>query len=828
MRKIIRKKNIPAAAVLLILAAMPLGVRTVEAAPAVREIHNVGQLVKEVGKNWDDSYAAETVINTASGTVTQNGEKVAFTEAFEVEEGDSQPNLYSSYDVKSYFEDHPAEVSEVRGSQITVVNPYQTKQIILHADALGDSCGASEVLHYEDTGTYYLRYETEEETKTAYETLQKRYGDDCVLDEVMQADDSLLTVSGGRSVTWGASYMGLDYLKFSPNITTLNSHATVAVIDTGINRSHSMFSGRTISSSSRNFVGNAADLSDIRGHGSHVAGIIADATPSQVDLMILKVYDANGNSSSAIVQAALLYAVKNGADVVNISLGQTDYNSSQQDWLASEIDAAWDKGVPVVCAAGNSRKNVSTCYPACNAKTIAVSAIDKNGQFASSFNQTEGSNYGNGIDFAAPGVGIDSASNRNDYELDAKSGTSMAAPYVSAAAAYVKLALPQASVTQVEDILRSYAKDYGTPGRDPYYGYGVIGLAQLQISLTGHAILSLQQSSMTYTGTPCTPGITVSGIPSAQYSVSYTGNDGPGTGTVIVSGRGLYTGTLTASFTIHMSTPVLTGVENTANGIMVSWNDVPGAQNYSIYRKKNKGAWSLVKTVSGNALSWTDTKLAADSSVYTYRVRAIAGSSSTAYSAEASTARVKSASLSSVTATTKGITLRWKKLSGVNGYYIYRRTDGQSTWKYLRKLSSAKTVSFTDTKAVQGARCYYQVRPYRVISRKTYVGGAANTKSVVYLKKMATPSVKNISGRNLQVFWKASPKADGYEVRYAMNKKMKASRTLHITSPQELNCVINGLKKNKTYYVQIRAVRRAEGMLGYSAWSGTRSIRIRR
>ncbi len=828
MDKIIRKKNIAAAAILLVLAAVPFSVRPVAASGTVREIHNVGQLVKEVGKNWDDSYAAETVINTASGTVTQNGENVAFTEAFEVEAGETQPNLYSPYAVKSYFADHPAEVSEVKGSQITVINPYQTKQIILHADALGDSCGASEILHYADTGTYYLRYETEEETKAAYETLQKRYGDDCILDEVMQADDSLLTVSGGRSVTWGARYMGLDVLKFSPNITTLNGHATVAVIDTGINRSHTMFSGRTISSASRNFVGNASDLSDARGHGSHVAGIVADATPSQVDLMILKVYDANGNSSSAILQAALLYAVKNGADVVNISLGQTDYNNSGQDWLASEINAAWDKGVPVVCAAGNSRKNVSTCYPACNARTIAVSAINQDGQFASSFNSTEGSNYGNGIDFAAPGVHVDSASNRNNYELDAKSGTSMAAPYVSAAAAYIKLALPQASVTQVEDILRSYAKDYGTPGKDPYYGYGVIQLDQLRIDLAGHAILTVQQPSMVYNGIPCTPGITVSGIPSGQYSVSYSGNDGPGTGTVTVSGHGLYTGTLTASFKIGMQTPVLTGVENTANGIMVSWNDVPGAQNYSIYRKKNKGAWSQVKTVSGNALSWTDTKLAADTSVYTYRVKAIAGSSSSAYSAEASTARVKAASLSSVTSTTKGITLKWKKVSGVNGYYIYRRTDGQGAWKYLRKISSAKTVSYTDTKAVQGARCYYQVRPYRVISRKTYVGGAANTKSIVYLKKMATPSAKNVSGRSLRVFWKAAPKANGYEVRYATNKKMKAARTLHITAADQVSCVISGLKKNKTYYIQVRAVRQTEGMIGYSGWSGTRSVRIRR
>ena len=112
-------------------------------------------------------------------------------------------------------------------------------------------------------------------------------------------------------------------------------------------------------------------------------------------------------------------------------------------------------------------------------------------------NQTEGSNYGNGIDFAAPGVAIDSASNRNNYELDTKSGTSMAAPCVSAAAAYIKLALPQSSVTQVENILRSYARDYGAPGKDPVLWIWSDAIWEIsRVGLTGNAILSLRQSAM--------------------------------------------------------------------------------------------------------------------------------------------------------------------------------------------------------------------------------------------------------------------------------------------------------------------------------------------
>lgn len=823
----IRKKWLSQAAVMLGIAAVVMVGRTDVQAANVQEVKTARQLVQRMSSYWDPSCAAETVINTGNGTVTQNGRNVEFEDAFEVSEDEQTPNLYSSYAVQSYFEDHPADVSEVRGNKITVVDPYQTKQIILHSSALGDTCGASEVLHYADADTYYLRYDTEEDTKTAYEKLHDRYGENCVLDQVLQADDSLLTVSGGKTVTWGAAYMGLDVLKYAPTVTNIGGHATVAVIDTGINSAHTMFAGRTISSASRNLVDNSTDISDNSGHGSHVAGIIADATPSQVDLLILRVFTAKGQSTSAIVQAAVAYAVEKNADVINLSLGDTDYTSAKSDWLAGYIDAAWNKGIPIVCAAGNSRKDVSSCYPACNEKTIAVSAINKSGQFAANFNSKEGSNYGSGIDFAAPGVAVESASNRNNYELNSKSGTSMAAPYVTAAAAYIKLAAPEMSVPKIKQMLISYAEDYGTPGKDAYYGYGVIKLADLKIALEQNAVLTVKQPVMTFEGTPCTPGVSVSKIPASEYVVTYKNNDTPGTGTVIVTGKGLYTGSLTATFKIQMRSPVMQGVENKTGGLGVSWNNVPGAEYYGIYKKTGNGSFTLADTVSASKLTWTDKKVTAGKA-YTYRIKAINGSITSGYSAQLTAAYVGTAKISSISVGNKGITLKWKKTSGVSGYYVYRRTEGQPIWKYLKKINSAKTVTYADTKCTTGTGYDYKVVPYRIISRKTYVGDAANIKSILYLKKMSTPSVRNVKGRKAQVFWKQAKRAEGYQIRYATKKSMAGAKTVRISSGTIRTTVLSGLKKNKTYYVQIRAIRHGEKMTGYSAWSAAKSIRIKK
>lgn len=814
-------RGIKAALFLTAFLTLPVWGRDVRAdSTVVKEVTGSAQLVKELSKTWEDDYAAETVINTASGTVSQNGEKVSFEEAFETDGQEDVPNLHSSYEVKSYFEDHPAEVSEVKGSNITVVNPYQTKQIIVNTDTLVDYCGAESVLHYDELGAYYLRYATEEETKDAYEVLKRRFGKNCMLDQIMQAEQAQ------QSSSWGTGYMGFERLKYSPSVSGISDTVTVAVVDTGLNRYHHMFTGRRISSASRNIVDNNSNISDVTGHGTHVAGIVADCTPAQVELMAVRVYDDDGLSSFAMLQAGLLYAVQKGADVINISLGQTDYTSAYGDWLGQSIQAAWQQGIPLVCAAGNSRKNVSTCYPACSDKTIAVSAIDQNGSFAQTFTGTDGSNYGSGIDFAAPGVNINSASARNNSELDSRSGTSMAAPFVSAAAAYVKLALPDSTVTQVKNILKSYAQDYGAAGKDAYYGYGVIKLADLMIGLSGNAKLTVQNPSMVYSGTACCPGVLVSGIASGQYTVSYRNNTRPGTGTVTVTGKGLYTGSVSQNFKITLGTPKMKSAENGAKGISVKWNSLPGADTYTIYRKKGSGSWSKLKTVSSGVTSYTDTKVSAGST-YQYRLQAAGGAQTSGYSAAVKSVFVKSASLTSISNSDTEVTLKWKKVSGISGYRIYRKTSGQNTWVYVKQVSS-KSTSCTDTKAVHGQLCTYQVRPYKTVSGKKYLGGGANSKSIVYMKKMAAPTLQNAKTKKLNVYWKAAAGADSYQVRWSLKKTMSSSKTLKIKSKSQLSAVISGLKKNKTYYVQIRSVKKIGSSTGYSAWSSKKSVKIKK
>ena len=193
----------------------------------------------------------------------------------------------------------------------------------------------------------------------------------------------------------------------------------------------------------------------------------------------------------------------------------------------------------VCTAAGNENQDARKVYPANNADTITVSAIRQDGSFASDY-----SNYGTLVDFCAPGSEIVSAAPRGMWQ--SLSGTSMASPHMAAAVAYVKMVMPNATVGQVRQVLRNYAVDLGAPGKDSYYGYGAVRLKSLfenytSVDISKFAVSLPDGSSYTYTGKARKPAVKVEGLSDLCYSVSYSNNVEPGTGTVTVTGKRNYT-----------------------------------------------------------------------------------------------------------------------------------------------------------------------------------------------------------------------------------------------------------------------------------------------
>ena len=242
----------------------------------------------------------------------------------------------------------------------------------------------------------------------------------------------------------------------------------VAVLDTGIDASHPDLAGRVLQG--WDFTSQGGDTTDVYGHGTHVAGIIAASGDNgvglagiawKVRLLPVKVLDNNGNGRYSDLISGIRYAADNGASVINMSLG----GGSRSQALQDAVDYARGKGVVVVAAAGNNASS-SLSYPAACDGVISVGATDDADRRASF------SNYGDGLDIVAPGVSVYS-----DYPAArymSMSGTSMAAPQVSGAFALLRSYKPGLSGAEAEKRVLESARDLGTAGYDSTYGWGLL------------------------------------------------------------------------------------------------------------------------------------------------------------------------------------------------------------------------------------------------------------------------------------------------------------------------------------------------------------------
>ncbi len=237
------------------------------------------------------------------------------------------------------------------------------------------------------------------------------------------------------------------------------------VLDTGILSSHTEFAGRA--PEQRDFVGDGG-AGDCNGHGTHVAAILGGSTygvAKRVSLHSLRVLGCDGAGTTSTLVAALDWLVANGQTpaVANLSLGR-----GPDAALDAAVAAVVARGIPVVVAAGDARRDACTTSPGRVAEALTVASSDLSGAEAAVF-----SNRGPCIDLFAPGVSIRSASiartpGSTAYgESVLQSGTSVSAPFVAGTVALYLGRSPGASPENVARAL--FANSTRAPASPPRY-----------------------------------------------------------------------------------------------------------------------------------------------------------------------------------------------------------------------------------------------------------------------------------------------------------------------------------------------------------------------
>ena len=309
-------------------------------------------------------------------------------------------------------------------------------RVIVKANMKPDTYGNAEMINGTDD-IYIYQYETSSEAASAL-----KYYDSLNYVEWAETDG----IMEGQSLSYGNPMVGGDEAKtYVSNHNIELNDVNVALVDSGVLFSNSMFDGRvTDSGVNLSESGTEGTALDANGHGSHIASIIVDNTPDNVHITAYKVLNQYNVGTHLSIATGIDKAVEDGADIISLSI----YSSDKSELIIDAVKNAYANGVIIVNCAGNDSDDVANYYPANMDEVFTVGAIDEFGCRAFY------SNFGEEIDFVAPGHKVEYTGFYEPVdEGKVGYGTSYAVPYVVSAAAMVLSIDPDLGIEEVKQRL---------------------------------------------------------------------------------------------------------------------------------------------------------------------------------------------------------------------------------------------------------------------------------------------------------------------------------------------------------------------------------------
>lgn len=442
-------------------------------------------------------------IDLKNNIVVADNETKSIQEFFELDDVQVEKITSSEENLKNYLKENMMGDIDFSENVINIENAFSTLAIIIKTDKFGEirSLGNVNYVTKVANTVYIIHYKNAEDTKAGYDLLNEDPNVEMVvkdyklksqentenieevtensINDVQEASaNQERATSKHQKYAWGVKTTGMyKYAQYTDKMTSRKT-VRVAVLDTGVRTTHEIFKDRLDMKYAGAYgkdwgYGTTSDVSDEEGHGTMVAGIIAEATPKNVKIVPVKC----DRFVSSELEA--LRALANNVDIINRSFG--GYYSEEIKKIENEVlKEVKDKNTIIVCSSGNDGNKTGydyeNHYPSASPYTISVGATDINRKIAGF------SNYASSVDFTAPGVDLVLPCFQGDDTYATASGTSLSSPLISAAFALLKTENPNYSVDQLKTELIKHCDDLGTAGKDKYYGYGEVNFFKNKFS----------------------------------------------------------------------------------------------------------------------------------------------------------------------------------------------------------------------------------------------------------------------------------------------------------------------------------------------------------
>lgn len=377
-----------------------------------------------------------------------------------------QNNIFSvSEKVSAMSEEYNDEYEEKLESSGAESIPVDNRLIVETKSEINTYDAADEVY---GLGYAFIQFDNAEDAEKA-SAQYKKQGLTVQTDNIYNL--SATSVSASES-DWAYKYSEADttvnYFK-----NNNNPQIIVGIIDSGIYYYHTQLKNRVIRTYT-NFTSSYLkdDEWDGHGHGTNVAGVVAQSTPDNVKISAFKAADSDGylyTSSLICAYEYILEMKENRPDIINMSYGGYEKETPIEQELIQKLK---DSGIVLVAAAGNENVDTAGSSPANNENVLAVSAYDEYG------NKCWFSNYGTTVDIAAPGTNVKTLKG-SDSSYEYVDGTSFSAPFVSAAAAIVLMQDTSLSPDEIYEKLKTSAIKRNKPYDKKWAGAGLLNFSNL-------------------------------------------------------------------------------------------------------------------------------------------------------------------------------------------------------------------------------------------------------------------------------------------------------------------------------------------------------------